>query len=548
MNSYLEELLQMSLPPDLQAQNVTVEASTFIVDVLSIATGSACPSCAQEATRVHSRYRRRLHDLSWGAVSVVLNVSARRFRCINPACERRIFTERFKTLAPPYATRTARCSELLNWVATAVGGRGGARLLGRMRLTGSASTLLRVMRNTETTTPNALRVVGVDDFALRKGQTYGTVVVDLERHRPVAILSGRTAEGLAAWLRNHPTIEVVTRDRSTEFARAINLSLPKATQVLDRWHLLKNLSDVVERFLGRHQRLLREVTVGPRSRSQAGEAVRSEIDARRETLLRNVRDLRHAGHSTRDIARRLGISRYLAKRYVVADAVPARRGYTRTRSILDPYLDYLERRWDEGCQVSEQLLREIKAQGFPGTRRMLDLWIRPRRQGLLTPTPEEQQAILQHQRFPLVAATEKALPLSISPQELMELIWKEPELRREAEQECLDLLVVKLPVITEIHALVRDFITLFREKCSENLNAWFVRARNCDVPEIQLFSKGLAREQPAVEAAICLPWSNGPVEGIINKIKLIKRQMYGRASLPTLRARVLRTFTPGHQT
>jgi transposase len=232
------------------------------------------------------------------------------------------------------------------------------------------------MRNTEPTTPNALRVVGVDDFALRKGQTYGTVVVDLERHRPVAILSGRTAEELAAWLRNHPTIEVVTRDRSTEFARAINLSLPKATQVLDRWHLLKNLSDVVERFLGRHQRLLREVTVGPRPRSQAGEAMRSEIDARREALLRNVRDLRHAGHSTRDIARQLGISRYLAKRYVVAEAVPARRGHTRTRSILDPYLDYLERRWNEGCQVSEQLLREIKAQGFPGTRRMLDNRVR----------------------------------------------------------------------------------------------------------------------------------------------------------------------------
>lgn len=212
MNRY-PELLRTSLPPDLQAQNVTVEASTFIVDVLSIATGSACPLCAQEATRVHSRYRRRLHDLSWGAVSVVLNVSARRFRCTNPACERRIFRGRFKTLAPPYVTRTARCSELLNWVAMAVGGRGGARLLGRMRLTGSASTLLRVMRNTEPTTPNALRVVGVDDFALRKGQTYGTVVVDLERHSPVAILSGRTAEELAAWLRNHLTIEVVTRDR-----------------------------------------------------------------------------------------------------------------------------------------------------------------------------------------------------------------------------------------------------------------------------------------------------------------------------------------------
>lgn len=345
-----------------------------------------------------------------------------------------MFCERLPVLVMPYAQRTLRCTRALTHLASTAGGRGGARLGTQLDLTASASTLIRQLRRPFVLPPRRLLHGGIDDFAFRKGQTYGTVIVDLDTHRPVEILPDRTTTLVADWLRQHPEIEVVTRDRSTEFACAVTQSLPNAVQVLDRWHLLKKLREALERFLGRHQNVLRETTPAPKLRSQVGEDVRAQRQQRHVALLVQMQVLRAAGLGTRVIARQLGVSRYLVKRYLQADAVPARRAHTRVRSILDPYLAFLNGRWDEGCRGGAQLLREVQSLGYPGTRRPLDSWLRARRADAPLPSPAEQQAALYEARAQELIKIESTLPVKISPQELVWLLWKSPKNARKTNR------------------------------------------------------------------------------------------------------------------
>jgi len=432
-------------------------------------------------------------------------------------------------------------------IASALGGRGGARLGAHLGLQTSASTLLRCIQGSDLPAIGPLRFVGIDDFAFRKGHRYGTVIVDLETHRPVDVLPDRTTPVVEAWLRQHPELTLVTRDRSTEFACAITSGLPEATQVLDRWHLLKNLREVLERFLGRHQQVLRDATPDPKPRSADGEKIRVELLERQRAVLHQMVDLKASGLGTRVIARQLGVSRYLVKRYLQADAVPARRAHVRVRSILDPYLEVLNRRWDEGCRVGAHLLKELKALEYAGTRRPLDAWLRPKRAGTPLPSPAEQQDTLNADRALALVDVEAALPLRIAPQELLWLLWKKVEDRQEDEQHIVSTLLDRLPALQGVVSMVHEFMDLMHRKQATGVSSWLERAHKSESGEVRWFARSLRREQAALEAAISLPWSNGPVKGIINKIKLIKRQMYGRASFQTLRARILTAFPPLHQ-
>ncbi|WP_019587602.1 ISL3 family transposase [Deinococcus apachensis] len=415
----LSTLLSPWFGKGLIVKHLALDGSTLHLKVISAASDANCPLCGQRSYRLHSRSTRTLHDLPFGGFPTVVHLRLHRFRCLQPDCVRRVFCERLPLLVTPYAQRTLRCTRALTHLASTASGRGGARLGTQLDLTASASTLIRQLHRPLVLPPCRLLHVGIDDFAFRKGQTYGTVIVDLDTHRPVEILPDRTTTVVADWLRQHPEIELVTRDRSTEFACAVTQSLPNAVQVLDRWHLLKNLREALERFLGRHQNVLRETTPAPKPRSQAGEDVRAQRQQRRMALLVQMQVLRAAGLGTRVIARHLGVSRYLVKRYLQADAVPARRAHTRVRSILDPYLAFLNRRWDEGCRVGAQLLREVQSLGYPGTRRPLDSWLRARRAGAPLPSPAEQQAALYEARAQQLIEIESTLPAKISPQELV---------------------------------------------------------------------------------------------------------------------------------
>lgn len=227
--------------PGLRLEDTTIETGSVSLTLASTSLPASCPGCGQKTARLHSHYQRTVADLPWGGRRVRLLLFMRKFRCAEPGCPRRIFTERMPALVEPYARKTVRLHEVLELVGFALGGEAGARLIERLGMTASPTTLLRYIRGATTATRPTPEVVGVDDFAMLRGRRYGTIIVDLEEHRPIELLPDHSAETLAAWLGGYPSLRVISRDRSTEYERGIKEGAPEAVEVLDRWHLLKNL-------------------------------------------------------------------------------------------------------------------------------------------------------------------------------------------------------------------------------------------------------------------------------------------------------------------
>ncbi len=448
--------------------------------------------------------------------------------------------ERFKHLVAPYARRTTRCAVILRALCSATSGRGGARLAQQLQFPVSAATLIRLLCQSAINQLPAT-IIGVDDFTFRRGQSYGTVIVNLETHRPIEILPDRSRMVLERWLREHPEVRVISRDHSTEFAAAANAACPHVVHVLDRWHLLKNLREVVERFLARHQHLLREHTLPPKLRTHAGEAARAARYARDTAFLERVQGLRREGLSVRAVARQLGCSRWLAKRYIHADAVPVRGRSPVKRSILDPYRGHLEKRWQEGSTNASLLWREVRDLGYPGTRKGVSAWASERRTELHSSTPMAyREAFLKRQKE--ILGVKQRLLVTLSLRDLAWLIWRDPMTLHEEENESLATVAARLSAIAEVQTLIHAFLDMLWGKRIAAVREWLDLALGCEVHDLNVFAQSLARDQAALEAAVMLPWSQGPVEGIINKIKLVKRQMYGRASFSTLRSRILLAF------
>ena len=544
--------------PGCSIERITPDGPGFLhITAHGTRPGGRCPDCGRASRAVHSRYRRRPADLPSLGRAVGVELGVRRFYCRNAACARRTFAERLPELLGPRARRTRRLAEAQGRVGVALGGEAGARLLGHLAMPASADTVLRLVRGLPPPEPEPPRVVGVDDWAVRKGRTYGTIVVDLERRRTLDLLPDRTATTLAAWLRHRPTIEVIARDRSTEYGRGAATGAPKATQVADRWHLLANVRQMVERWLaGAHARLRRLPVVPPAGepaarrahaypRTRAEAAASADHRARRLAVYEEVRRRHLAGEALLAIGRATGLARGTVRKLAYARSFPERVARSPGPSILDPYLARLEARRAAGCENAMALWRELRALGFAGTHRQVQRWLADRRTAPAKSTPARWRPGRAGATPPGGDGGPAALP---SPKELAWLLVR-PAARLAAADAATVARVVRDGEAAIVAALACRFTELVRACCVggrdrpeaplEALETWLGDARACGVPAVETFAAGLEQDGAAVRAALTTPWSNGQTEGRITRLKLLKRQMYGRAGLDLLRRRML---------
>jgi transposase len=480
-----------------------------------------------------------------------LQLTVRKFLCRNPTCVRRVFTERLPNLVAAYGRQTHRLATVLRAIGLALGGNAGARLAARLQLPASPSTLLRLVRTAPAPHPPALQAIGVDEWAWRRGHHYGTILVDLATHRVVDLLPDRSAASVAAWLAKHPTVTVVCRDRSDLYADGIRRGAPAAVQVVDRFHLVQNLRQALEVFLGHHRPALQaaamctamtripadgQVPVRPRYQGRRRSpkptplpVERPPRHARWVTIYEALHRLHAQGTPIATMARQLGISRPTVYAYLRRDTPPGPRRLQRPPSarVLTPYLPYLIRRWRESGADSRQLWRELQALGYAHSARTVGRFITQlRRAADAGQPPESQHSPYTRPQGPSARAVSFAIVC--------------PAAKRSSDmQTYLDQLCQVEASVARADALSQAFLTLVRERRGDELEAWMAEAIESGITELARFARGLQEDLAAVKAGLTLEWSNGVTEGQIHRLKLVKRQGYGRDGFALLRQRVL---------
>ena len=530
-----------TLLPDADAlhlEELVAEADAITVVVITRGDAACCPDCGVPSARLHSRKRRRLADLPWQGLAVCLDLQLRRFYCRTPTCARRTFTERVPQVVAPYARRTRRLGAVLEAVAFALGGEPGARLLAALGLAASPDTLLRAITLAPLPTAPTPRILGVDDWAIRRGRTYGTLLVDLERRRPVDVLPDRTAATFAAWLTAHPGVAVVSRDRGGAYAEGARQGAPAATQVADRFHLAKNVGDALERVLRRHRAACRaaaaarpdEARPAPTDPPPADHATATTYQRERQPLYAEMARLVAVGWSKAAIARHLGVSVPTVRAYLLAGGPPdltTRR--PKPGACRGDHEAYLRERWRAGCRDGKALWGALRDQGYRGSLRTVQRLVAGWR------TPDEPR---RGQRPAGLPAAPLPPPRPPSPRQVRWWLLLPAAERTPPRATFLAALLAQCPEVAAAATLAGDFLALLRGRDLPALGGWLDRAA-AGVPEFRELAAGLAQDRDAVEAALRLEWSNGQVEGHVNKLKLVKRAMFGRAGFPLLRRRVL---------
>ena len=476
-----------------------------------------CPDCGQPSNRVHSRYERQLLDLPSHGRAVQIRVAVRRFRCISSTCLRRIFVERLAhDVAHKSGRRTCRLEGIIHHLGIALGGRPAASLAKRLMLPVSKDTLLRVVRRRAIDHTEPLRVIGIDDWAWKRGQRYGTIICDLERRRIVELLPDREPATVAAWLSRQPEVAVIARDRAGGYAQAATRCAPQAIQVADRWHLMENGSAAFLKAVRCSMRSIRQAlgsaVVDPAQLTSA-ERRQHETYGRREQAHDEIRELARLGTPIKEIVRRTGRSRKLVREIIRGGGGDVFR--CRTNS-LEPHLGWLENEWAGGCRNGAELWRRLRAAGFKGGLRVVTEWATRRRRS--------ESASNE--------MTRKVPPARM----IARLMMTVRDHLSKADAIIVTATEAAAPLLTAACDLTTRFHEMLRRRDPADLQSWIDDA---STSLLSSFATGIISDRKAVTASLQEPWSNGQTEGQITKLKLVKRQMYGRAKLDLLRARLI---------
>lgn len=524
--------------------NIDVDGKNMVICAHGTQRKACCTKCGTESSRGNSHYRRHPVDLPCGGYGVRLILTVPRFFCDNKECKRRTFAATFPALVARFARRTDRLMQQQRHVGYAVSAEQGARLMSNLSIETSADTIIRLVRDTPEFEPETPRVLGVDDWAKCKGQTYGTILVDLERRQVIDLLDERSAGSLANWLQEHPGVEIITRDRGTEFIDGATAGAPEAMQIADRFHLLQNLVDALKRMFGEWPSKLREAAhqvaqemqTDDRPETETTSLLEStcpspEVDSAQpgkrtlsELQFAEVKELQRQGWSQRAIATHLHIHRRTVARYCALDSYPPRMPPAQSTSRVLPYLAYLTKRWAEGCNNIVQLHAELQGLGFDGHYTSVYRIVKQLRQGNSLSNPAAPVPVT----IPRLSATEAAW-LLVHPDDRLNDI----QLRL---REKLGQISKEFGTASE---LAQSFVAMVRNRTATAFDAWLERAESSSLKIFTNFAASLRRDYAAVKAALTYHWSNGQVEGQVNRLKLIKRKMYGRAKFDLLRKHVL---------
>jgi transposase len=517
-----------------------------VMDAVVATSMARCPRCGTTSARVHSRYRRRLADAAIAGRGVVLRLVVRRFFCANTDCAAKTFAEQVDGLTTKWSRRTSQLTAMLTEIGLALAGRAGARLTHRLGLSASRDTLLRLVRGIPDPPVGTITVLGVDDFAVKRGRKYATVLLDMATHRPIDVFDGRDADSLAAWLTAHPEVQVITRDRAGAYAEGARRGAPQATQCADRWHLWHNLGQAVEKTVIAHRARLVEPPTATSDPAGAGhrdpapastcpstdaamvppvpdpDSKYTHLRARTAERYDAVQRLHTQGMGLRSIAKELSIDRKTARRFVTAsspdDVIAAA---TSRVAVLDEFVPQLLERWNAGCTDVATLTAELRQLGYRGSQRTVYRYLQPYRTSRKTARPAP------------------AKPAKPKIRAVTGWIMRDPDTLDSDDAGQLARILADCPELEATRRHVGAFAVMMRDLRGDRLSDWIEQVRADNLPALHSFATGLEHDFAAVTAGLTLPWSNGPTEGTVNKLKHLKRQCFGRAKLDLLRKRIL---------
>lgn len=517
----------------LVVDSVAEAGDRVVVRARPAAPQVPCPDCGVLTGKRHDGYGRFLHDCPSGGRRVVIRLRVRVLRCVNPGCGRGTFAEQAQGLTSAWARATPLLKEALEAVAAVLAGRAAARLACSLGLDASRWQMIRlVMALPEQAVVTVPAALGIDDFALKRGRRYGTVLIDMATGDIIDVLPDRETATVRKWLEDHPGVQVICRDRGSSYGAACAQGAPGAIQVADRWHLLHNLGDAVRKAaaaaLAGHQH--GHGADGHGEDGQAGPPPAPPAHPRAAeitSLHAAVHRLLDSGAAKAAAARELGISLPTVDKYAAAataaEIIPARRP-----CAIDPYRAYLTGRWNEGIRDASALAAEITGLGYQGSDQQVRRFLRPFRDaGGPAPAPPP----------PLPAARDIARWIMTSPGNLA------------AEHAAaLAAATAKIPRLAAITALARSFADIAAGLTAtaiqpatgeETLQTWLHAAQTSGIPQLASFAGGIRKDYHAVRNGLSLTWNSGKVEGTVCKLKQVKRTVYGRASFLLLRKLLL---------
>jgi len=480
------------------------------------ADDAACPRCACSSGKVHSTYQRRLSDAAIGGRRVRILLRIRRLFCVNPGCRARTFAEQVDGLTSWRSRKTPPLARALASIALALAGRAGARLAGALDLTASRSSMLRLVMALPDPETGALAIVGIDDFAFRRGRDYGTIVINVETGRPVDLLRDREAATVADWLKEHPGIKVICRDRAGAYADGARQGAPDADQVADRWHIYHNLCEHVGKAAARHRSCLEEPApeepeqpAAPDAR-QSPDLQQAAIDAAARRVEESalavrtrqrydlVQSLKAQGKGIKPIKRETGLAKETVRRFYYAETVGELLVKVKDGrpSILDEHKPYLHQRWNDGVTNVIQLHAELKERGYKGSYGTVRDYVLPFREAAAAP--------------PAVPGPPKA-------RDLARWITADPDNLDDDEKAELAKATERCPDLDALARHVTEFAKILTGRHGDRLDDWITNVEADDQPDLHSFVRGIKRDYDAVLNGLTMPWSSGVVEGNVNR-------------------------------